>query len=320
MKTIHTLIALAALALVSCSKQENGGDMEPDPGLIRISGGIEVRTDTRSAITDGALPTSRDILVASYERVSAQTFFPCTRFSYKSGSWSADKSWPLSGSLDFLAYSPGASAVSGVVWGSPDVTSSVQMTMPDNSSTQEDLLVGGVGQRPANSTVAIEFRHAEALLTFSAKASESYSAATDRGVTVNSITLKSVAHSGTVQAARSGSSVTFTWSGLGSRKALAVPGFSATNLTTSAVTLGSGILLPPQTEVGFVISYTLHNGKDASGNSVNTTLTYDWTPSGPVTWEPGKKYNYAIDITLAGITVTPTVSAWTTGVNKEIKL
>jgi len=321
MKKIFALLALAATLSLSCSKQDAAEDAPYDPDLIRICGGIEVSmTSTKAAITNGVLPTTRAMYVASYNRAAGANHFPCTKFSYNSGSWSADKSWPLSGSLDFLAYSPGASSVTSVSWGSPNATASVTMTMPDNSSLQEDLLVGGVAERPANSSVSIEFKHAEAYLTFTAKAAESYNATTNRGVTINSITLKSAYHSGTVQATRSGSAISFSWSSLASQKTLAAPGISATNLTTTPATLGSGILLPSQTEVGFVINYTLHNGKDSSGNSVNTTLTYDWTPASAITWDPGKKYTYSLDITLVGITVTPTVSSWTTGTNKEIKL
>lgn len=319
MKNITAIIALTSVLLCSCSKE----DVQSDPDasrLIRISAGIDISQSTKAAITNGALPSSRDIFVASYNRTTGQNFFPCTKFTYNLGSWSSDKSWPLSGTLDFLAYSPGASSVTSVVWGTEDVTSSVKMTMPDNSAPQEDILAGCAAGRPANSSVEIEFNHAEAYLTFAAKASESYNASTNRGITINSITLKSAYHSGTVLAGRSGSAISFTWSGLGNRKTLSVPGLPATNLTGTATTLGKGILLPAQEEVGFIINYTLHNGKDVAGANVNTTLNYDWTPASPISWEPGKKYTYTINITLVGITITPSVSAWTSGINKEIKL
>lgn len=319
MNNIYAIITFAVALLCSCSKEEIKGVPE-DPLLIRISGGIEVGRSTKAAITNGALPSPRDIFVASYNRTASRNFFPGTRFSYKSGTWSSDKSWPLSGTLDFLAYSPGASAVTSVIWGTPDVTSSVKMTMPDNSATQEDILAGCATGKVSNSSVDIDFKHAEAYLTFAAKAAESYNSSTNRGVTINSITLKSAYHSGTVQASRSDSAMSFTWSGLGAQKTLTLPGLSATDLTTAAATLGAGILLPPQTEVGFTINYTLHNGKDVSGANVNTTLVYDWTPTSPVSWEPGEKYTYTINITLVGITIIPSISAWTSGTNKEIKL
>lgn len=275
---------------------------------------------TKSAITSGVFPTTRDMYVAAYHQGSSQNHFTSTRFSYSSGAWVADKSWPLSGKLDFLAYSPGALTVSSIVWGSSDVTSSVQFAMPDNSSTQEDILIGCAASKSSTDEVVIDFKHPQAYITFTGKASESYNATTNRGITINSITLKSAKYSGTVLANRSGSSLSFFWSSLGAAKTLAVPGLSSTNLTTSAATLGSGILLPEQTEVGFVISYTLHNGKDSSGNAINTTMSYDYTPSSTTTWEAGKKYTYGINITLQGITITPSVALWTTGANKEVTL
>lgn len=322
MKTQLTLLAsgLALLLLGSCSKQETPDTSYSQPGLIRITTGVDVTMTTKGAITSGTFPTSRSMYVAAYHNSSSQNHFTSTLFSYTSGGWTADKSWPLSGTLDFLAYSPGASAVTDVTWGSSNATTSVQMAMPDNSSTQEDILFGCAASQSPGVDVVIDFKHPQAYLVFTAKASESYNSTTNRGITINSITLKSAKYSGTILANRTGSDLAFFWSSLGSAKTLAVPGLSSTNLVTSSTALGNGILLPEQTEVGFIINYTLHNGKDSAGTLINTTMTYDYTPSSPVSWQAGKKYTYGLDITMNGITITPTVALWATGANKEINL
>jgi len=320
MKKYLTIAAAGLVLLCSCSKQETPSIEDHSRDLIRITTGIDASMTTKSAITSGTFPTSRSMYVAAYHSSSSQNHFTSTLFSYSSGGWTADKSWPLSGNLDFLAYSPGASSVTDVTWGSPDVTASVQMSMPDNSSTQEDILFGCAASQAPGTDVAIDFKHPQAYLVFTAKASENYSSTTNRGVTINSITLKSAKYSGTILAKRTGGDLAFFWSSLGAAKTLAVPGLSSTNLTTSSATLGSGILLPEQTEVGFVINYTLHNGKDSAGNLINTTMSYDYTPSSPCSWEAGKKYTYGLDITMSGITITPSVALWSTGANKEIIL
>lgn len=319
MKKHLTLILASATFLCSCTKENVKADL-PANDLIRITTGIDISMATKAAITNGVFPTTRDMYVSAYHDESAQNHFGNTRFSYSSGAWMADKSWPLSGKLDFLAYSQGAAAVTDVTWGTPDATASVQMGMADNSSVQEDILFGCAAARTASTDVVIDFKHPQAFLVFTGKSSESYNSTTNRGITINSITLKSAKYSGTVLARREESDLSFFWSSLGSAKTLAVPGLSSTNLSPTAATLGNGILLPEQTEVGFIINYTMHNGKDASGGLVNTSMTYDYTPSSPCSWEAGKKYTYSIDISLKGISITPSVALWGTGANKEIVL
>lgn len=320
MKKYLTLAAVVLSVLCSCNKEEIQKEEPRVSNLIRITTGIDVGLSTKSAITNGVFPTSRDMFVSAFHSASSQNHFTSTLFKHSSGAWTADKSWPLSGALDFLAYSPGKSSVSDVVWGSADATSSIKFTMPDNSSVQEDILIGCAAARPANTDVVIDFKHPQAYLTFTGRSAESYSSTTNRGITINSITLKSAKYSGTILANRSGNDLSFFWSSLGNAKTLAVPGLSSTNLTTTAATLGRGILLPEQAEVGFNINYTLHNGTDAAGNLINTVMNYDYTPSSPISWEAGKKYNYGIDVTLKGISITPSVALWAAGANKEIVL
>lgn len=320
MKKYLFIAATMLSVLCSCNKEDARIAEIPHSEPIRITTGIDIGLSTKAAITDGVFPTTRDMIVSAYHNASSQNHFAATVFKHSSGAWIADKSWPLSGTLDFLAYSPGSSAVTDITWGTGNATSSLKFTMPDNSSVQEDILIGCAASRPANTDVVIDFKHPQAYLTFTGRSAVSYNSTTNRGITINSITLKSAKYSGTILANRSDSNLSFFWSSLGSAKTLAAPGITSTNLTTTATTLGRGILLPEQTEVGFNINYTLHNGKDAAGNLVNTTMNYDYTPSSPVSWEAGKKYNYGIDVTLKGINITPSVALWATGINKEIAL
>lgn len=320
MKNTVTFLAICLFALCSCTKENITPSDEKKPEQIRITTGFDISRLTKSAITDGIFPTTRDMFVSAFHSSSSQVHFPQTRFSYSSGAWVADKSWPLSGSLDFLAYSPGTASLSDITWGTPDVTSSIQFKMGDNSSLQEDILVGCAASQTTRGNVVMDFKHPQAYLTFTGKSSPAYNSTTNRGVTINSITLKSAKYSGTLLSTRNAGNLSFFWSSLGTAKTLAVPGLSEINLGTSASVLGKGILLPEQSEVGFNINYTLHNGKDAAGNAVNTTMNYDYSPSSPCTWESGKKYTYGIDITLNGVGVTPSVATWTDGGNKEVKL
>lgn len=320
MKKFFTMAAIVLPLLCSCNKEDIKTEEPHGSDLIRITTGIDIGLSTKAAITNGVFPTTRDMIVSAYHNSSAQNHFTATVFRHSSGAWIADKSWPLSGTLDFLSYSPGASSVTDITWGTSNATSSIKFGMPDNSSLQEDILIGCAASRPANQEVVIDFKHPQAFLTFTGKSSESYSSTSNRGITINSITLKSAKYSGTILANRTGTDLSFFWSSLGSAKTLAVPGLSSTNLTTTAASLGRGILLPEQAEVGFNINYTLHNGTDAAGNLINTVMDYDYTPSSPVSWEAGKKYTYGIDVSLKGISITPSVALWAAGANKEIIL
>lgn len=273
---------------------------------------------SRAPIFGTTMPTGRTIVFSAYLNASEgsdQNFFTGINFTKKSGDntiWQSDKYWPLTGTLDFLGYClDNNSRVSSVTWGS-NVAASVAMTLADNRSNQDDLLVGGAPGLSKNSN-AVVFKHAQALLTFNAKASVAYNATTNYGITINSITINNVYNSGRVTATRSGSDISFAWSSLAAQASVVLPTMSATNLTTTSApitTTAGGFIVPSQTETSFTINYTLHNGKDSASANVDNVLQYTYTPASATTWQPGCKYIYNISMTLTGIEITSTVTNW----------
>ena len=223
---------------------------------------------------------------------------------------STTKYWPQSGTLNFLGFAKKQLSVSNVYWNA-DPSYQVSMTVGDNSSLQEDLMFTAASSVGKQTTAyPLSFSHAMANLQFTVAAPDgAYNSSSNTGITVNGVTLVNVYNSGNVTATRSGSSVSCSWSSLGNRKNLAAPGISNVSVGTGATQLGVGLVVVPQTCVGVQIEYVLHNGKDASGNAVNLTRTYTYTPSG--SWSAGNKYTIAFSISQGQVSATASLSVWT---------
>lgn len=179
------------------------------------------------------------------------------------------------------------------------------------------------------------FRHAMTSVVFVAKCNTEYNAASNSGITINSITLDGAKYSGTLTvsnpAAGGGSGVVSAeWSALGSEQAhqrvrvwdSANSGANAsepelvdlplgkTAATLSEKPFGEGyVILPAQASVQITVNYTVHNGFNAGGAAVNTANTYSFTPT-VATWSMGKKYVYELDFQLSEILINPTVVDW----------
>ena len=66
MKKYFSLAAIALSVLCSCNKEEIATEDKPHSDLIRITTGIDIGLSTKSAITDGVFPTSRDMIVSAF--------------------------------------------------------------------------------------------------------------------------------------------------------------------------------------------------------------------------------------------------------------
>ena len=261
---------------------------------------------------------------------SAVNYFPATTYTYSttngyaSSSGNAVHYWPLdnTGTLNFLAYST-ALSVTGVTWGS-DYSRSVSFTTPDNSTTQDDILIGSRkgATRTASNGSRITFKHAQALVSFKASSTVAYSSSDNVGITITGITMNAAAHQGTFSATRntrSGNGVftaqTWTTSTSNNKNNITVPGSTtARNLTATSQSLGTGIMMPTQSASGqyVVISYTLHNGKNASNANLDIPMTYRYDIDG-TSWLPGNQYVYDFSFSLNDITVTANVTDWGDG-------
>lgn len=266
-----------------------------------------VGVQTKVAITGTAFPTNRNFHLSSYfngaNGDTSKDYFKDIAFSYSSSSWKASspKYWPLSGTLDFLAVSSEQSTYPTLEWNSTNSTSDVTVTLPDNSDTQDDILVACAAGKSYTASLPLAFQHIESLIAFTVKGTTA--------VKINSITLDSHKTAGSCKVTRSNGTLTPAWtpSGDGKTKAITVSG--GQTLTDSASEFSDSYLVVPQAGVGFTINYTCDG------------LTVSYHVAAPVaTWEAGKKYTYSIDLTLDEILVTASVTDWATGGSEDVAI
>ena len=345
MKKHLFLFAAVAVALASCSSDDTiaenssvGNQQQKEIAFFPVNQkATRAAADTYQYAIDGEdFPHDLNMYVAAYQ-VEPTTgdpahginYFPGTQFVYNnaggtgasSGKWggATPRYWPLSPCyINFLAY---ANVTGSAAFNATNYASAAVVTQTDNSSAQTDLMYaignGEVTQNASTSAltfptkVDMQFKHAQAWMDFYVKAKTG----TETAITVNSITLKGAKYAGTYTIthtnynAKTSQSVAGAWTSLGDAANVAVPGWSATALTTDLVHVGKGLLVVPDDNAStndwtsFVINYTL-DGK---------TYDYEYTaPAAPAaTVEQAKHYVFNITFTLHEIFVDATVADWT---------
>lgn len=331
MKKYLFLASVAALSFTACTNETEefvgagSANQQQEIGFFALN-----QKATKAAVDGTAFPTTLDMMVTAYQVEatggSAGVYFNETPFKYQyvggsasgSGSyWGGNpaKYWPLTPAyINFLAIAnANADNATDVTWGT-NKADQVTIVMGNNSTDQRDLMYargdGAVTQSGNALTfpdkVDMTFKHAQAWIDFKVKANSS----TETAITVNSITLTGAKYNGTYTVthtaynAKTGQSVAGAWSALGDAQNIAVPGWSATALTTSFATVGNGLMIVPDDAVtgdftSFTINYTF-GGK---------TYEYTYTPASTQV-EQAKHYIYEITFKLHEIFVAPTVTDW----------
>lgn len=334
------LLILAAFGLLGLSACTNL-EVQADPGTQKEIGFTPVTnlaTKSEGPIDGTALPADFDMRVSAYHNAvvtaNSQDYFTGVKFAKNaSNHWSEHKYWPLSGTLDFLAYACRGlnNASNGIVptsvtWGdNSKVSEKVVMTVPDNDTKFDDLVYGGVLAKSWSDDngngVTINFKHAYAVVMFtftSTYAPTDWTSNTDNtGIEVTGVTVNGVSYGGPLTITN-GATPSASWGTLNAAKTNVAAHMAGTvQLTGTASTAAFGdayIIIPPQSSASdtYTITYVLHMGKDGDGTTdLNKTLTY--TGSFVTTdWEMGKKYVYAVSIQPHEIQVNPTVTDWTT--------
>lgn len=269
---------------------------------------------TKAPIEGTTFPNQAFVMSASYTPTggSASTYFQGINFSKSGSVWvpSTSKYWPKSSTTAFLAASfPGLSATA--YWGSPAASSMTLAssgnanTIPDNRTVQSDIMYAGTGNVTQSSgSVALQFKHAQALLKFTGQAYMAYSSGSNTGVTIESIVINSLKYQGKLGVSMSGSTVTASWTMQNTTGSATAASGSWGLPETGTVNIGSGYLVMPQGAVAITINYTMHKGGS------NSSKSYTFTPSG--SWAMATAYTYAIfiDQDAVSITATATVDDW----------
>ncbi len=331
MKKYLYLIPVAALAMTACTNESDefvGSSESREISFMPVN-----QMATRTAVDGTVFPTTMDMTVAAFDATNHREFFGKTTFTHADSKtydgelvakdyWTGGKYWPLSPTyINFLAYADFQGSTATLNWGSDDPATNptLALVMTDNSSEQKDLMYAwGYGEVTQSSNtltfpkyVAMQFKHAQAWITFNARAKD---AAETNMITLNSITLVGAKYSGTYTITytngrnTSSQSIAGAWSSLGDAQNVVVPNWTPATIAYVASgdgqAIGDGLMIVPDgTASGdftkFIIEYVLDS----------KTYTYEYTPASTDVSQ-GNHYIYNIVFDLHEIEITPTVLDW----------
>lgn len=307
-KLTYLLIAAAAMMASACTRTQAD---KPD-NSIHFSAVAE--KSTKAIISGTTYPTDESFSVNAYAD-GTYTYFEDNVASYSSTSalWETSTSeyWPLSGSLDFVAYSPSSAqgisvSASGISAENYTITSGAQMT---TDLCYASATVADCSNHPEY--VSLTFSHALSQVVFRVKAASYYNTS---GRTV-SISLNSLAMAGIYSV---GDFSDGTWENQESENTYSLSA-TPTSLTYDAnndpetIDVCSYLFIPqelgPSAElrVGYSVNQTVNS---APYNLDNPPVSI---PLGSTVteWQPGKKYIYTISIGMDNlITFTASAVGW----------
>ena len=347
MKKFFFLAALASVALASCVKNEPA-KVDSQKEITFTTPVLAVPTKTQE-ITGTTYPKTSSFNVfawynsgVSFEAASASPYMENVQVTYNSsiddddpadtsdgtGAWISDPVyyWPKQGVLSFDAYSPNglvgdvsATAGDGIMVENHEV----RMTL----SEQQDFLYATRALNKTTSTggtnaiydgVDIQFKHALAVVKFTAKTAENYSATTT--IKIKTIEIQDINDKGTFNQNESSSNP--AWSAqTGSNKYVALEkgvfDESIAINSSSATPVGETVIVLPQNfsastqklHIEYFIK-TIASGSVALLQKAdlyfhNTTALADNNK-----WEIGKRYTYNLSIGLDKIYFAPSVTNW----------
>lgn len=311
MKKVFIGAAAMIIALASCSKiSVVNNDAPQEIGLKAIAG-----TMTKAPITAFGEGTNMGVY-ADYKGAATgsvhQAYFADFEFHKNGDSWAgwknsshSPKYYPVSGTLDFFAYSPKCTDITAGRDGVTGLT--FAYTLASNKTNQYDVLVSeirsGVTKPNTAADVAIEFKHALSLIDINVKKTGT------AVIVVKSITLTGTNHAGTATVTYDANRVNETFPAI-SWLATDAPG---SDLINTVLTLGSGfsdyntgadLLVVPTTgvEKSMTIVYTIDGGID---------LSHTFSLGDTGNWAPSTKYTYNITVGPLEITIDPSITEWT---------
>ena len=330
-RILYFILAGALLCLTaSCSKTEI---VTPDETPVEIGfkavtnqatkanpelGGASLGTDNdyviyAAASADGS-PKYFDPAATSYGGQLFAYFTDGAKWFPASGSGTYTKQhiyWPFGGvKVDFLAYALTPAAKSALSPTFHADTHAREFTIAgwDTCANQFDVMYAVAnGCTPGtDGNVALEFKHAQALIAFTAKKS----ATTTVDLTINKITIKDLEYAGTLKVDNYRANLEAGWtiSAHGDKDlehSANIANFPYT-LNSTATQITTNLLIPEQAAKKIVINYSM-GGK-----------TFDYELNIPRTrWEMGKKYIFNLEFSAAEIAFTTSVTDWTEVVDNE---
>ena len=329
-KILIILLAGAALCLASCSKTEtnyaddarveigfkavNSQATKADPELSGASLGTNNDYVIYAAASADGSPKYFDPAATSYGGQLFAYFTDGAKWFPASGTGSYTKQhiyWPFGGvKVDFLACALTPAAKDALAPTFHSDTHAREFTIGDwdTFANQFDVMYAVAnGCVPGtDGNVALEFKHAQALLAFTAKKSTT----TTVDLTINKITIKDLEYKGSLKVDNYRANLKAGWtiSAHGDKDlsaAESIADFPYT-LNSTATQLTTNLLIPEQSAKQIVINYSM------GGKTFDYELNIPRTP-----WEMGKKYTFNLEFSAAEMTFTTSVDNWTEVVDNE---
>lgn len=316
-----------ALIAGSCEKDNDNYSVQSEGQEIKLRSML-VRNgpETKAELTTAALKSSAYHLIVSAHYVGGADYFKGARFTWNDTDavfkGVSPKFWPLSGSLNLLAYCDraGNTVCGSPTYDSSDCSSGVSFTVGNSTTDQVDVCVAK-GASMSSGSASLAFVHTLVKVSFEVKANTSsaaFNSGANTGLTITGLQFNGLKYNGTL----SYSGNDCTWSALGTAQDHTFTG-SPVNLTTTAQAFGSDYVLVPE-QAGTataLITYTLHNGKDSGDNNIdNTGLTLSCPVNVDFSSAEGKHVIFTLGFSLNEITATPTVSDWTSTGTSAVSL
>ena len=329
MKSIHLfLLAGAAVMLtaVSCAKTETihnetaveigfkAAATKADPELAGVSLGTGNDYVIYAAASADGSPKYFDPAATSYGGQLFAYFSDGAKWFPATGTSTYEKTpiyWPFGGlKVDFLAYAltPEAKLALSPTFHADTHAREFTIDAWDTFDDQFDVMYAVAnGCVPGTSgEVNMTFKHAQALLAFTAKKS----ATTTVDLTINKITIKDLEYQGTLKVDNYRANLKAEWTitAHGDKDLSSAEGIAdfPYTLNSTATQLTTNLLIPEQSAKQIVINYSM------GGKTFDYELNIPRTP-----WEMGKKYTFNLEFSAAEITLTPSVDDWTEIVDNE---
>lgn len=328
-KSLFFMLAGATL-LCACSKTEVITPEEV-PVEIGFKAVNNAATKANPELTGASLGTDNDyVIYAAASADGSPKYFDPSAVSYggqlfayftdgakwfpASGSAPYTKQhiyWPFGGvKVDFLAYAltPAAKAALSPTFHADTHAREFTVADWDTFAHQYDVMYAVAnGCVPGtDGNVALVFKHAQALLAFTAKKS----ATTTVDLTINKITIKDLEYAGTLKVDNYRANLKAGWtiSAHGDKDLSAADGIGdfPYTLNSTATQITTNLLIPEQETKQIVINYSM------GGKTFDYELNIPRTP-----WEMGKKYTFNLEFSAAEITFTTSVDDWTEVVDNE---
>lgn len=244
-------------------------------------------------------------------------------YSYISGNslWEASSApgtaapvfWPGTAALDFLglACTPAAYSALAPAWDAVISANKVTITDWDVWTDQYDVMYAasnGISNSDNSGVVDMQFRHACALICFTAKGS------VPDAYTINGITVNSLAYSGDFTVDNSYTNLSTGWSNLTTADK-AVYGLDGTDsdfafvVPSVAAQCAQHLLVPEQPAKSLTLTYTM-------GGAI-APLQYT-IPLPRTVWKAGRKYTYALEFTPTEILASPTITDWDSDITEVV--